>query len=378
MLALPVTYSQRDLRWASKRLGTSSSTIGGYGCLLTCMATLAKYYGKDTDPDRLNQSLIAIEGFTNGNLYEWYTGVPKIYPDIICTKLKQTPFNLDSRHFTEIDEQLKKGYPVVIEVDFYPDPAVQMHFVVIIDGSGGEYTVYDPYYGDLSSLRRYGEPKVTIQGYYFHEGPIQPTDIISIELSGDTRKGWENLIAYREVRELGPEGSFEGYINALIGSDRALPTIKKDKENADKKITSLTETINNTNKLCDGYKIAIAEWELFRDKLWTSLNPIGKEKNTANILSEVQEMITKEDQDRIIAKSEEKYRTGYTRMLDTLRGYTSMPDATEESVLEAVLAALNELSGLKAGQTTNPVEESPKKAPNILTRFFMKLFKRKG
>lgn len=174
-MVLPQIFSQKDLRWAAKPLGTSSSTIGDYGCLLAVMATLAGYFGKDTDPDRLNQALVNVQGYQSGNLYKWFGGISKVYSDISCTKLKNTPYPLTHTDFREIDEQLQRNKPVVAQVDFVPSTApVDMHYVLIIDGQEGEYTVADPWYGDVASLKRYGEVRSTIQQYALHEGPISP------------------------------------------------------------------------------------------------------------------------------------------------------------------------------------------------------------
>lgn len=166
-------FSQNDPRWQGKRLGTSNVTIGYQGCLLTCMAMVAKYYGHDTDPDRLNQALISNNGYLNGNLYKWYEGVPKIYNDIKCVKIVDTSTAaVTAAQFAEIDKELEAKRPVVIEVDFVPGGRPDMHFVVIVDGQNGEYTIADPWNGSVTNLRKYGEPKVTISRYVFHSGPI--------------------------------------------------------------------------------------------------------------------------------------------------------------------------------------------------------------
>lgn len=59
-------YSQRDPRWANKKLGTSPVTIGGYGCLIT---DLGMFY--DKTPDVVNDILTRGGGYANQNLVSW-------------------------------------------------------------------------------------------------------------------------------------------------------------------------------------------------------------------------------------------------------------------------------------------------------------------
>lgn len=172
-------FNQRDSKWQAKPLGTSSSTLGGYGCLVTCLAMLAKYYGKDTDPDKLNTALVSINGFaapkeapTQKNLYKWYEGITKLYPDITITKLQATPAALTTTDFNAIKAEIDAGRPVILQVDFIPATSlVDMHFVLLVGYEGTTYYVNDPWYGDKANLTRYGVPSATIQQYIFHSGP---------------------------------------------------------------------------------------------------------------------------------------------------------------------------------------------------------------
>ena len=184
-MTLPI-FGQRDLRWGSKKLGTSASIISNYGCLLCVLASVAKYYGKDTDPDRLNTALVSVGGFASGNLYIW-NSLNKVYGDICETKNVRTPAAVTPTQFAEIEKELEEGRPVILQVDFNPGtPAVDMHFVVACGKEGIEYKVMDPWYGDVASLSRYGRPPVTIQQYVFTKGPL-PAPVsgdLQIEIAG--------------------------------------------------------------------------------------------------------------------------------------------------------------------------------------------------
>jgi len=82
-------FSQRDPRWKDVILGFSSTNIGGFGCVLTSVAMMCKFFSKETTPAVLNESMKSINGFTapssnstQKNLFSW-TAVTKFYSDII-------------------------------------------------------------------------------------------------------------------------------------------------------------------------------------------------------------------------------------------------------------------------------------------------------
>ena len=64
-----ITFSQRDPHWSTKKLGTGVATIGKVGCLMTSVAGVLATNGIATDPDQLNQWLIAKHGYADGNLF---------------------------------------------------------------------------------------------------------------------------------------------------------------------------------------------------------------------------------------------------------------------------------------------------------------------
>lgn len=169
-------FSQRDPAWKSIKLGTGTGSIGDYGCLLTACAMLAKYYGKDTDPKRLNELFIKNGSYASGNLYKWYEGISKAYPDIKVSKLVETPNPVTTAQFNEWKEEINNGRPVILQVDFYPSTAQpDMHFVLLVGYDDTNYYVADPYYGDVSNLTRYGTPKTTVLKYVFHTGTVPAT-----------------------------------------------------------------------------------------------------------------------------------------------------------------------------------------------------------
>jgi lysozyme len=144
-------FSQKDPQWSNDRLGTSNTTIGGFGCLVTATAMVLKYFCKDTDPGKLNKDLIAVNGYENGNLMR-YNSITTIYPDIAIdwSKFITSPSNAD------IDECLEDDLPVIVQVDYTPStPAIDQHWVVIVGRDAEGYKTIDPIDGKAGCLLRY-------------------------------------------------------------------------------------------------------------------------------------------------------------------------------------------------------------------------------
>jgi len=132
-IAVPA-FRQADPRWHSDPLGKTSDTLGATGCAVTSAAMVLKWYGVDTDPQRLNAYLTAHKGY-EGNGYIIWERAAKLSNG----NLKKAYEDLPS--YWRIDRQLMKGNPVIIRIHF-PDGA--MHFVVIAGKRGFDYLILDP------------------------------------------------------------------------------------------------------------------------------------------------------------------------------------------------------------------------------------------
>ena len=68
-------FSQRNPNWKNDDIkdknGNICGNISNIGCAMTCTAMLLKYYGKDTDPGRLNGWLNEHEGYVVGGYLYW-------------------------------------------------------------------------------------------------------------------------------------------------------------------------------------------------------------------------------------------------------------------------------------------------------------------
>lgn len=120
-------FSQRDPRWANDRLGTSDSSMGGWGCVVTANATIYKFYGIDTDPGRLNKLMIGWNGFDDTNLWRWWT--PTLYLPILW---EREPAGTTARGRLDLVRSLTaQGIPPILCVDFNLALSdLQSHFVV--------------------------------------------------------------------------------------------------------------------------------------------------------------------------------------------------------------------------------------------------------
>ena len=144
-------FSQKDSRWASDKLGTSAVTIGGYGCLITAASMVCSFYGKDTDPKRMNQALIGVGGYVSGNLLK-YNAITSIYPDLAVdwTMYIANPTG------DNIAAVLKRGIPVIVQVDYNPaTSALDQHWVVVIGRDEHGLIIADPIDGQIIYLSRY-------------------------------------------------------------------------------------------------------------------------------------------------------------------------------------------------------------------------------
>lgn len=169
-LSVPL-FTQHDPRWGNTKLGTSSYTIGTDGCTITSMAMLVKYYGKDTDPQRLDAMTTNVGGFSGGSAYIWGS-LTTIYPDIAFTQIKEYPN--DPAPVDALRKELDLGHPIPVWLDSNPRQAGnQMHWVLLVGYEGNDFWINDPWTGDqVLFTSRYGDPVKAILGHRFYAGPV--------------------------------------------------------------------------------------------------------------------------------------------------------------------------------------------------------------
>jgi len=127
-------FSQNDPRWKDMTIGFSSSSIDNYGCAISSVAMVFKYYGIDIDPARLAKQPIYYY-----DLIVW----PKQWRFL---DLVESPWRvsggLTKKHWNTIDRQIASGHPVIVFIRALGKGAG--HYVVIHSKDSKDYIVHDP------------------------------------------------------------------------------------------------------------------------------------------------------------------------------------------------------------------------------------------
>ncbi len=185
-------FSQQDPRWKNVPLGLNPQvTIGKMGCLLTDLAMVVNGFGFDETPLTLNQKLVALgeNGGFRGELVI-PAALQRILPGMIFRDFMEC--RSQAAPMERIDAALAAGWPVIVELDYDPQPGLQNHWVVLTGRQAGDYLLQDPWpYPAAASQRlstsRYafaGSVEKIITSVLWLEGPRQsaakPNGAISV------------------------------------------------------------------------------------------------------------------------------------------------------------------------------------------------------
>ena len=119
-------YNQRDTAWGSQPLDGTKYTMASDGCLVSAMAMVLTHYGyKSVTPETIN---------SDPNNFAAY------YPAYLLTSINVAGVTA-TRKTAAIDATLATGNPVIVGINAYGGT----HFVVLVSGSKGNYTMKDPY-----------------------------------------------------------------------------------------------------------------------------------------------------------------------------------------------------------------------------------------
>lgn len=157
-----VHLSQQDPQWKNDALGDSSETLMKSGCAVTSVAMYLSGWGYPETPRTLNQKLKHNGGFVGAGIAWWAVG--KLYPQV---KVRSTGLltNTDAP-LAEIDASLAAGQPVVVLIDYAPDPDLDWHYVLIYEKRDNDYGILDPF--PLS------EPNgVSLMSRFGHQRPLK-------------------------------------------------------------------------------------------------------------------------------------------------------------------------------------------------------------
>ena len=131
---------QNDEKWKNVKLGNSTETIGGWGCLLTSATMMLNGIGYNETPDTVNDKMKKAGGFQGALFMPSF--LPYIWPN--CAYRDMQPCE-NSAPIAQIDAAVAAGKPVILQVDWNKQVGIQTHFVLVKDKKGDDYILYDPY-----------------------------------------------------------------------------------------------------------------------------------------------------------------------------------------------------------------------------------------
>jgi hypothetical protein len=132
---------QNDEKWKNVKLGNSTETIGGWGCLLTSVTMMLNGIGYDETPDTVNEKMKKAGGF-QGALF-LPSLLPYVWPNSSYRDMQ--PCESSIPPIAQIDAAVAAGKPVILQVDWNKQAGTQTHFVLVKEKKGNDYILYDPY-----------------------------------------------------------------------------------------------------------------------------------------------------------------------------------------------------------------------------------------
>lgn len=135
------TLYQNDEKWKDCKLGNSSETIGGWGCLLTSVTMMLNGIGYSETPEMVNEKMKRAGGFQGALFIP--SVLPYIWPNAAYRNMQ--PCSRSSAPIAEIDAAVTAGKPVILQVDWNKQVGIQTHFVLVKGKKGNDYILYDPY-----------------------------------------------------------------------------------------------------------------------------------------------------------------------------------------------------------------------------------------
>jgi len=135
-------FLQNDPAWSDDFLGSTGYTMGGSGCLVTCIAASLSAQGIDTDPGRLNRAFTQ-EGVYNCQGEIVWNHIEDAIPNVRVS----APAKVD---VIALEQAVAQGRFPIVKVR-YKGVGYQ-HWVILIGARNGHYLCMDPLNGDKQPL----------------------------------------------------------------------------------------------------------------------------------------------------------------------------------------------------------------------------------
>ena len=161
---------QNDSRWSGNILGGGPPTIKDWGCLLTSMTMVVNGFGHNETPATLNDKMKGVGGFSGAAVLPFK--LPSVFPDIAYQSLDE--YVTTAAPMAQIDAALAASKPVVVRVDWSPNPGLQDHWVLLYAKDGNDYLMLDPYQysGDAPGKKNYLTQR-------YHYSGTTPAEVIT-------------------------------------------------------------------------------------------------------------------------------------------------------------------------------------------------------
>jgi SH3-like domain-containing protein len=132
---------QNDEKWKNVKLGNSSETIGGWGCLLTSATMMLNGIGYSETPETVNEKMKKAGGFQGALFIPSFLAY--VWPNAAYRDMQ--PCESSVPPIAQIDAAVAAGKPVILQVDWNKQKGIQTHYVLVKEKKGNDYVLYDPY-----------------------------------------------------------------------------------------------------------------------------------------------------------------------------------------------------------------------------------------
>ncbi|HAR99700.1 MAG: Membrane protein [Candidatus Moranbacteria bacterium GW2011_GWC2_37_73] len=133
-------FSQKDPKWADVNIGNSTSDMKNWGCAVTSVAMVAKFYGDS----KITPGILAKKPIFSFDLMKWQMNE---WSDAKITLVDTYGSSHRNLSWTAIDSLVKNKQPVIVYIG--KSGGKGGHYVVIHtkESKTGKYVVHDPYFG---------------------------------------------------------------------------------------------------------------------------------------------------------------------------------------------------------------------------------------
>jgi hypothetical protein len=276
-ILLPSLYNQMDSRWANHLLGFNTIqpyNFYNYACLITCLAMIARYFGKAYDPVKVNDSFKSMgvnKGFVPGGGDYIWGGFHLLFGDLEEER-HLTPSALTDSQMGLIKSSLDAGYPVMVQLDYNPkDVDLDSHFVLLIGynpADENDFTIADPIGGRVHSLKDYlgwfrPSARSTIEQFIIYRGPVPTVNtgclVPNTAAWAATYKNivhgsgeWDKTVAEYKPNTDPKQIAFEDVRSVVLGyKSRSTDLENKLTQAKAEKDAALTELANQKDKLAN-------------------------------------------------------------------------------------------------------------------------------